>query len=1119
MDASRDNRSGKPPASGAETDSQEVLRHLLDGEGRPRMLLDSIEDAVFLYTIRPDGSRGRFLETNAAACARLGYTPDELRSMTMDDIDAPETLAERPTIQTRFGTGSTAIFEAVHLTRSNKRIPVEVNARRFDIDGTQCILAIARDISDRRKAESLRREYMQHLESEVARRTAELEQSNLRLMREIERTNAAEAAALQSEARLLGIFNASGQSIILLNMQGEVLHANAIAAAGFGLTPGAMAGTSIYDYFSPQDAEHRKQLLQQVAGLKTPVAFKSQRGEASLAHNVYPVMDRDEVTGFAIYSEDITRILESERELAAHNRQREVQHDILTSAHASNTLDEFLTAVHRIMLRELGMENLHVALLDEGTDTLSYRYCKDFSDMAQGIPDIGSLQVPRLSRAPLNNNGAVCYSRTDLYAMADASLFDPDSPVPCSWLGVALRAGNRPIGVMFTQNYTNECLYSDYDMRLLCACSDQIALSIERKRAEEAALSARDIFMNIPSGLFIYQYTPPDSLTLVNANPTAEKLTGVTLKEWAGKDFRKIWPAAEAGGLYESIASPLRTRTDFITEEMHYKDERLSGAFQVHSFILPENRLGVTFQDITERKRAQLAVQESSEQYRAFFEDNHSVMFILDPANGSILDANKAAEQFYGYAREYLKGRSVAMLNHFSASRLKNTLRGLARQRITSIIARHKLANGEWRDVEVYSGPFTVHGHKRLISIVHDITERKKNEAALAAAKESAEQANRAKSEFVANISHEVRTPLSGLMGMLQLLLTTPLNGEQEGYIDTALKSSKNLLQVLNDVLDFSKIEAGKLTIESREFSVPNLLNQCADLFRHQAIAKGLTLTHEVIQPVEASYFGDELRIRQILLNLIGNAIKFTERGSVHIEMAVKPLMNQRVARLDMTVRDTGIGIPKSKLNAIFDAFTQVDGSISRKYTGTGLGLAIVKRLVDLMQGTIRVESRPGRGATVYASVQLELTGNTCPETCAEQESEPELPPMRVLIVEDEAVNRYMASRLLETMGHSVVVAENGSEALEQLKSTPFDLVLMDIQMPVMNGLEAVGHIRKFHGVANPPDIPVIALSAHASNVDREKALEQGMDEYIVKPYEIAEMKKVLHHVMRNRLA
>jgi PAS domain S-box-containing protein len=1119
MDASRDNRPGKPPASGAKSDSQGVLLNLLDGEDRARMLLDSIEDAVILYTVRPDGSRGPILEANASACTRLGYTADEFRTMTIDDIDAPETHSERPTIQTRFGTGDAARFEAVHISKDGIRIPVEVNARRFDIDGTQCILAIARDISGRRRAESLRQEYLQHLESEVARRTLELEQSNKRLTKEIERANAAEAAALQSEARLRGIFNASGQSIILLNMQGEVLHANAIAAAGFGLAPDVMAGTSIYDYFSPQDAEHRKQILQQVASRKSPVAFKAQRGDASLAHNVYPVMDKDEVTGFAVYSEDITRILESERELAAHNRQREVQHDILSSAHAANTLDEFLAAVHRIMLRELGMENLHVALLDEATDTLGYRYCKDFCSMAQGNPDIGSLPVPRLSRAPLNTNGAVCYSRADLCAMADAGSFDPESPVPCSWLGVALRAGNRPIGVMFTQNYTNERLYSDYDMRLLCACSDQIALSIERKRAEEAALSARDIFMNIPSGLFIYQYTPPDSLTLVNANPTAEKLTGVTLREWAGKDFRKIWPAAEADGLYESIASPLQTRKDFITEEIHYEDKRLSGVFHVHSFVLPENRLGVTFQDITERKKAQLAVQESSEQYRAFFEDNHSVMFILDPANGSILDVNKAAEQYYGYSRDNMKGKSVAMLNQYSVTRLKNTLRGLARQRITSIIAQHRLASGEWRDVEVYSGPFTVNGHKRLISIVHDITERKKNEAALAAAKESAEQANRAKSEFVANISHEVRTPLSGLMGMLQLLLTTPLNGEQEGYIDTALKSSKNLLQVLNDVLDFSKIEAGRLTIESREFSVPNLLNQCADLFRHQAVAKGLTLTHEVIPPVNPSYLGDELRIRQILLNLIGNAIKFTEQGSVHIEMAIKPLPDQRFARLDMTVRDTGIGIPKSKLNAIFDAFTQVDGSISRKYTGTGLGLAIVKRLVDLMQGTIRVESRPGRGATVYASVQLELAGNTCPETCVEPESDPELPPMRVLIVEDEAVNRYMASRLMETMGHDVTVAVNGSEALEQLKSNPFDLVLMDIQMPVMNGLEAVGHIRNFHGVANPPDIPVIALSAHASNVDREKALEHGMDEYIVKPYEIAEMKKTLHLVMRNRLA
>lgn len=1123
MASSGDSSSDKGLASAEEStaasfsplSAEELLQRLQQSEQRFRTLFDGIEDAVILFAINPDGSRGPILEVNAAACARLGFTPDEFRDMTVNDIDAPETQKTRPQITERFRNGTGATFEAIHVSKNGQRWPVEINARLFDYEGTPSVLAIARDISERYKADRIRQVYLQQLEAEVARRTSELEQTNRQLKEQIERANAAEASARQSEARLRGIFNATGQSILLLGKDGTVHHANAIAASGFGLPPEKIEGTNIYDYLPDNIARHRREILDMVAASRSPVAFKSRRGKALLANNVYPVFDRNEVAGFAVYSEDITRELEAENALAAHHRLRDVLHEILNYSHSTHNLDELLASIHTVMLRELQAENLYVALINEENDTLTYRYCVDAHSTFHDIPSLSALTAPLLTLEPIRRNAVVHFTQEALSRSIKEGNVLLFGPMPRSWLGIPLRVRGRTIGVLVTQDYSSERRYSENDVHLLTACSEQIALAIERKQAEEMAQAARDIFANIPSGLFIYQHTPPNSLTLVNANPAAERLTGISLKDWAGAEFKNLWPSAQSSGLYESITSPLITKQDFTAEDIHYEDDRLSGAYQVHSFALPENRLGVTFQDITERKKAELAIQESNEQYRAFFEDNHSVMFVLDSENGTILDVNKTAEQFYGYSREEMKGRSVGILNHFSEQKLARTLKRLVNQRISSIITRHMLANGEWRDIEVFSGPFVVNGHTRLISIIHDITQRKRDEEILAAAKTTAEQANRAKSEFVANISHEVRTPLSGLMGMLQLLLTTPLNCEQKGYINTALKSSKNLLQVLNDVLDFSKIEAGKLTLTDNSFDVSELLGQCVDLFRHQAAAKGLTLIPELSSPLKGCCIGDEMRIRQILLNLIGNAIKFTEQGAIYIDISLAPSRGRKSAQLELTVRDTGIGIPKSKLDCIFDAFTQVDGSITRRHTGTGLGLAIVKRLVDLMQGTIQVESALGKGTSVRVAVKLGVTPDAAPATCTEPEDIPELSPLRVLVVEDEAVNRLMATRLLEIMGHSVHVAENGLQALEQLKSKPFDVVLMDIQMPVMDGLETVRCIRGATGMATPSDIPVIAISAHASAADRENALQNGMDDYIVKPYEATEVKTSLFRVMQ----
>jgi PAS domain S-box-containing protein len=402
---------------------------------------------------------------------------------------------------------------------------------------------------------------------------------------------------------------------------------------------------------------------------------------------------------------------------------------------------------------------------------------------------------------------------------------------------------------------------------------------------------------------------------------------------------------------------------------------------------------------------------------------------------------------------------------------------------------------------------------KRMVGTHADITERKRFEKRLVQAKEAAEAANRVKDEFIANISHEVRTPLNGVMGMLQLLQTAGLNDEQRDFVDTALHSSRNLLRVLNDLLDFSKIQAGKLDIREAPFDLAGLVEESLDFFKLQARDKDLVLRADIDPLSRKHYLGDAGRIRQILFNLVGNAVKFTDEGSITVEVCELWHPEPGRRRLLFTVRDTGIGIAEKDLARIFAPFSQVDGSMTRTYQGTGLGLPIVSKLVRLMGGNCEVESEPGKGTAIRFILSV---GDI--DDFVDTSEPPPGPdagaPLHLLLVEDERVNRVMARRLLERMGHTVAEAENGRDCLTQLRDHPFDAVLMDVQMPLLDGLDATRAIRTAPELAHVATIPIIGLSAHAAGHDRVRALQAGMDEYLVKPFEKSDLERALKRVV-----
>ena len=397
-----------------------------------------------------------------------------------------------------------------------------------------------------------------------------------------------------------------------------------------------------------------------------------------------------------------------------------------------------------------------------------------------------------------------------------------------------------------------------------------------------------------------------------------------------------------------------------------------------------------------------------------------------------------------------------------------------------------------------------------LLSLVADVTERKEIEMELLRAKEAAEDSSRAKNEFLANMSHEVRTPLNGVLGMLQLLQRTALDAEQREYADLAVASGSSLLTIIEDILDITKIEAGKMEIRKEPFRPGSLVQSIEAIFRNEALRKNILLRIRMDSHLPPLIFGDGGRIRQILFNLAGNALKFTHEGEVSVRLRLSgPSECGDGVVLVMEVSDTGIGIPEEKLHNIFEPFIQGDGSFTREYGGTGLGLGIVKRLMELMHGTVSIESEVGSGTLVRCEIPVWCA----PEAASGGErSENSKKPFSadILVAEDDASNQLLLQRLLGKQGHAVVGVSTGQEALEALAIQHFDLVLMDVQMPEMDGIEATHLIRSGKSGVNRPDIPIIALTAHAMKGDREQFLLRGMTGYLSKPLVMEELAALL---------
>jgi PAS domain S-box-containing protein len=786
----------------------------------------------------------------------------------------------------------------------------------------------------------------------------------------------------------------------------------------------------------------------------------------------------------------------------------------------------------------------------------------------------------------------------------------------------------------------------------------------EQKRTEAALRDSEALYHSLVESLPLSIFRKDAAGRIAFANRRFCDNLGRTLDELRGKTDFDLFPPELAEKYHRDDESVLATGRVIEDVEEH---RRPDGELLYVQILKAPIRgadgeiRGVQgmFWDVSARKRAEQKLRENAERTRLILDTAYDAFVGID-AEGRIIDWNPQAEATFGWSRAEALGRPVAetiIPPQFRESYRRRLEQTLARAQGAVLNKRIEITairrDGSEFPVEAAITPVRLGESHLFHAFLHDISRRKRYESELREAKDAAEAANRAKSAFLANMSHEIRTPMNAVIGMAELVLDTPLDAEQREYLKLVLESAESLLSIINDLLDFSKIEAGKFELDPVAFDIHESLGDTMKSLAVRAHKKGLELVHEIGVDVPQRVAADPNRLRQVVVNLVGNAIKFTDRGEVVLTVARETAADDQ-ALLHFAVRDTGIGVPEHKREAIFRAFEQADSSTTRRFGGTGLGLTISSALVDLMGGRMWIESEEGKGSTFHFTARCEQASDEVPdspfaaagaveglrvlvvddnatnrriqlqmfrnwrmradaaesapaalsalreaqrrghpyalvvtdanmpdvdgftlarqiqsdvdlngavimmltsgdrpddisrcrqlgiaaylmkpvkqselfdviiaalapaaieasaEAAAPAPAETATRPLRILLAEDSLVNQKLAVGLLERRGHSVLVANNGREAVAALKVHPFDLVLMDVQMPEMDGFDATRALREHEAAAGRPRLPVIAMTAHAMTGDRERCLAAGMDNYISKPIRARDLFEVI---------
>ncbi|WP_326538837.1 ATP-binding protein [Pseudorhodoferax sp.] len=651
--------------------------------------------------------------------------------------------------------------------------------------------------------------------------------------------------------------------------------------------------------------------------------------------------------------------------------------------------------------------------------------------------------------------------------------------------------------------------------------STQAALEQERERLARRENYGTMLFRQSQRAMVVLD---PEIPAFIDCNEAAVKIYGYQHREEVlGKTPLDVQAEFQADGtptrvMYEQQRQARIARQSGVTvfDARHQRPDGTVWDARVHlmAFHYEDRRLlQFTLEDITEQRR-----NEAQLLFNRFVVENTGPMLWLDTERGHVTYANKAAQQHLGRGLDALVGMAIPDFDPdydvTGYARNMGELRAMGGHRMFE--TRHRRADGTLSNVEVMLFLAGQAEAERLIVSIKDITAQKQAQTQLLHAKELAEQATQAKSEFLANMSHEIRTPMNAIIGLSHLTLKTALNPQQRDYVGKIHFSGTHLLGLINDVLDLSKIEAGKLTIESAVFELDALTSQLATMLSDKLSSKPeLCLRIDVDPDVPRQLVGDALRLGQILLNFTNNAVKFTHAGEIAVHASVRDLDEASVL-LHFAVHDTGIGITPEQVGRLFQSFQQADTSTSRKYGGTGLGLAIAKHLAEQMGGGVGVRSTPGQGSTFWftARLGLPLQGHGIDAAPRPLPAQDELldrvrqrSGAQVLLAEDNLINQLVASELLKDAGLLVDTAGDGAIAVRMAQAKPYDLVLMDMQMPEMDGLQATRALRQIDSLRS---LPIIAMTANAMQSDQQRCREAGMVDFVSKPIDPDALWQVL---------
>ncbi len=1021
-------------------------RAMRDSAERFRALFERSLDCLYIHDFD-----GNFLDINPATLKLLGYEREDIPSLHVSSLLSADQMPKAIQAMTELAETGTC-NETIECRLKNARGGVAFTEHRITVipwEGTtRAILGIARDITERKKMDEAR-------------------------------------------ALLASIVESSEDAIASAALDGTILSWNKSAEGLFGYTAEEIIGENAA-ILGPPGHTHDPSLI--LANLRTGAVSHYEASwvrkdgvPLDVAVTVSAIRNPGgELVGTSVIVRDISERLRTEQTLReSAERFQALFERSLDCLYIHDFEGNFLDA-NPAALKLLGYEREDIA-------SLSFASLLSADQMAKALEGMKELAETGTQQ-----------KTTDLRLRAKTGVL----------VDVEAKASVIPLGRI---------------PRAILGVARDIT---QRKLAEEALRESEERFRSMADGCpaIMWVTDPQGGIRFVNR--TCREFFGITYEKVEGGNWHPLLHPEDAADYLAAFQGAVEAHAPFRAEARvrradgewrwvsSYAEPRLSrtGEFLGHVGLSP---------DITERKQAEDALRNSEETFRQLTENIREVFWIRPPDANEMIYISPAYEQVWGRSCDSLYRNPMAWQEAIHPDDVEHARSMAVRQlQGDSVVLEYRIRTPDGLEKWIRNRAFPIRDEVgkliRVAGIAEDITQQKRYETELIRAREAAEMANRAKSEFVANMSHEIRTPMNGVIGMTGLLLDTDLTAEQRQYAEIVRLSGESLLAVINDILDFSKIEARKLELEVVDFDLREVLEASIELLSPSALGKGLRLECMIGPEIPVRLKGDYGRLRQVLLNLAGNAIKFTSQGEVIIRVRLDR-EDKDSAGIRFSVEDTGIGIPADRQADIFSPFTQADGSTTRKYGGSGLGLAISRQLVEMLGGQIGVDSEPGKGSEFWFTAVFEKqAAGPCADVLNVREpvvdsdggSRPKYNSTkrlgRILLAEDNVTNQQVAMAILKKLGCSADAVANGKEALASLRSIPYDLVLMDCQMPEMNGYDAAACIRNPRSGVHNSQVPIVALTAHAMNGDREKCLAAGMNDYIAKPVQPSTLAAIL---------